>query len=571
MIDSKRNTLWFLSILALALGCDATRNTDPSAGAPGLAGPRATIQDGNNNAGNEHFYWLRPMVTPPASFTGTFDPTQAPEIRICALFADLSGCDGADIAGFGTNTGSGSEIVRVEPGGEHYIVNWHTNQYNLDPAKHYRIRAYVGDNLLGVADVDVIESGKELRNVNTGEYIALLDNGTLPIRFRIEEGAVPEGEPDIEPGAISAGGFHSCGLASDGQAYCWGTNINGELGNGTFAYGTHDTPYSATPSKVIMPAGVRFSQIAAHGGGTCALATTGQAYCWGLGVTGLLGNGTFTFIQPTPVAVAGGHIFTTLAAGHGLHSCGLKADQSAWCWGYDIFGQLGNDDALDDQNTPRMVAGGLRFRSLSIGVYHTCGVRTDGSAYCWGEGSSGQLGIANGAVIQQPTPAPVLGGRTFASIDAGSNHTCALTSDGSAWCWGFNRLGSGGTGSHSPEFNYAPAAVSGGLSFTALSAGRWHSCGLVAGGSAYCWGSNLNGQLGNGFAQPEGLNTPTAVVGGFFFAAISAGWEHTCGVTSTGEGKCWGQDGGQLGDGTASSSPVLTPAAVTGGLMFRTP
>lgn len=530
--------------------------------------PSALIVDGANNGGNDHFYWLRPMVKAPSTFPGTFDPTLGPEIRICALTADETACDGPDVATFSTTSGSGSEIVRMEPAEEHYIVNWHTGRYNLDPARNYRIRAYVGTYLLGLADVEVGSTMKELKNVNTGEFIALLDGRTLPIKFRIEEGAVPSGVR----GAISAGGNHSCALDAQGKAYCWGNNLYGQLGSGS---------HVNSSSPVAVQTVLSFTDIGTGNYHTCALSTDGIAHCWGYGSAGNLGNGTDPYSQATPVAVSGGHTFLSLTVGT-MHACGQQADGVALCWGYNFFGQLGEGSVFTQANTPQAVMGGYAFSSLSAGTYHTCGVRSssdpalDGAALCWGYNNWGQLG--NGSIIGSvSSPTAVAGGHRFASIDAGTTQSCALKADGSAYCWGLNYLGTGGTGSYAPGVNLLPVAVAGGLAFRSLTAGTEHNCAirrssdLLLDGVAYCWGRNDFGQVGNGSAAYVGPNVPTAVIGTDTYVALDAGGGHTCGVTTAGVGKCWGLNAtGQLGDGTPGSFQS-SPSTVAGGITFATP
>lgn len=153
---------------------------------PNPAKPEFHIHDAEHNAGNLHFFFLPPMVSQPA-FSGTFDGSLEPTVDICEWTGEA--CVLPLLAQF-TTTGPGSETVQVVPTEELYTVNWHTNQFSLDPAKSYRIRVVVAGAELGHADVDVVASGRELKNVNTGEYIPLEDGRTLPIKFRIEQGAV---------------------------------------------------------------------------------------------------------------------------------------------------------------------------------------------------------------------------------------------------------------------------------------------------------------------------------------------------------------------------------------------
>jgi alpha-tubulin suppressor-like RCC1 family protein len=518
--------------------------------------PQAEIVDGAHNSGNEHFYFLPPMVKAP-SYSGTFDPTAAPEVHVCEWSGTACG---AEIAVFTTTTGDGSEIVRMEPGDEQYIVNWHTAASNLDPAKTYRIRVTVGSRELGHADVDVVTTGKELKNVNTNEYIALLDDRTLPIKFRIEDGAIPA----EERGVVAAGYYHTCALAVGGAAYCWGYNGYGQLGNGS------PSGYSAVP--VPVSGGHVFTALATGANHSCGLDEAGAAWCWGYGGAGNLGNGTTTYNQLTPVPVSGGHVFVEIVAG-AHQNCGRTATGEAWCWGYNYYGQVGVGTGFNYYTTPQLVYGGYAFQSLGAGEYHTCGVTTEGAALCWGYNGNGEVG--NGTVAASPygvlTPTAVTGGHAFASIDVGGYHTCALEPTGAAWCWGYNYFGSVGNGATTTTYPYgvlAPAQVAGGLQFASLTAGEYHACGLDGAGAAWCWGYNAYGQLGDGTTLSS--SQPVSVSGGNTFAMLDAGLYQTCGITVLGAAKCWGHNGyGQLGTGGFTQS--LTPVGVTGGLTFETP
>lgn len=174
-------------VLPAALALIVASACSESTTAPPVDGPTFSIEDAVHNSGNEHFFWLAPLVPNPAH-SGTFDGTLSPVVEICEW--DGAACVTPLLAEYTTATGPGSETVRVVPADEHYIVNWHTDEFDLDPTKTYRIVAQVDGQELGHADVDVVSSGSELRNVDTNEYIALKDGRTLPIKFRIEDGAI---------------------------------------------------------------------------------------------------------------------------------------------------------------------------------------------------------------------------------------------------------------------------------------------------------------------------------------------------------------------------------------------
>lgn len=203
---------------------------------------------------------------------------------------------------------------------------------------------------------------------------------------------------------------------------------------------------------------------------------------------------------------------------------------------------------------------GLIFSDVSAGYDHTCGVTADSSAYCWGGNKYGQLGT--GDTTRTPYPTPVTGGVLFASIGAGLFRSYATTGAGTPWSWG----DSGVTNIISPaNRSLVPFPVTAGPAFTTVVVGGVHACGLTAAGLAYCWGANTWGQLGD--PTTGGSNTPRAVSGGLVFMALTAGGAHTCGLTTDSLAYCWGYNAyGGLGNGTMSASAV--PTAVTGGMHF---
>jgi alpha-tubulin suppressor-like RCC1 family protein len=276
--------------------------------------------------------------------------------------------------------------------------------------------------------------------------------------------------------------------------------------------------------------------------------TGGSAYCWGHNTYGELGDGTYTD-RLTPTPVSGGLSFATVTAGR-YHTCGVTTGWSAYCWGSNTDGQLGNG-TMTDWNVPVPVSGGLSFAYVHAGDDHTCGqITADKSAYCWGANTYGQIG--NFALVSPlaTAPVPVTGGLPFPSLSAGSDHTCGSTDAETAYCWGRNSSGQLGDGT-TTDRNY-PDLVSTALSFITVSAGGHHTCGLEeAEFVAHCWGGNFDGQLGDGTLTDS--RYPVLVSGSLKFTMVSAGDRHTCGVTSNGSVYCWGgNDEGQLGDGTTT-------------------
>lgn len=183
--------------MALFLAVGACTGDAGSPLGPDGAQPETTISDAAHAGAVPGFYFLPPMVPAP-SYSGTFDPAAQPTVEICELSGNTCG---TVIATYTMANG-----VTVHPSTQTYQVNWHTNQFNLDPTKHYRISVYSGTLRLGYADVDVVSTGKELKNVDTQQYIPLQDDRTLPIKFRIETGIAGQVIVTPDSASIPAGG-----------------------------------------------------------------------------------------------------------------------------------------------------------------------------------------------------------------------------------------------------------------------------------------------------------------------------------------------------------------------------
>jgi alpha-tubulin suppressor-like RCC1 family protein len=386
--------------------------------------------------------------------------------------------------------------------------------------------------------------------------------------------------------AISGGGVFTCGRTADGVAHCWGRDDSaGQLGNGPGVTVDQASPFRVDVSSILTPRS--FTALSAAGDVTCGVTTGGGAYCWGFDGMGQLGNGAaVTDSQNTPSAIvtsgmAGNPVFVGVEAS-AYHTCGITASGAPYCWGQDSSAQLGNGGTLtDDQPEPSPVdTGGLAqnraFVQVVTGYSHSCGLAADGRAYCWGADNSGQLG--NGAVTgTQDTPSAVetsgLSNPAFIQLTAGMNHTCGLTADRTAYCWGSNSSGQlGGAGSGTSPVPVSTSGISGNPVFVLLRAGGDHTCGLTADGVAYCWGSDSYESLGNGSAGDASTPTPvdTAVItGDQTFVDLAPGRYHGCGRTADGITHCWGWDQwGQVGNGGVTgdqeSPNPIDPSGITG-------
>jgi len=342
---------------------------------------------------------------------------------------------------------------------------------------------------------------------------------------------------------IGAGWRWACGLVAAGDAYCWGMSWGDALGAGGYS-----------PVPVLITGGLHFAQLTVEEDVACALDQAGAAHCWGANWSGEFGNGTRTgSAGPTPVS--GGLAFLELAVGE-FHACGITLGGQTYCWGRNWDGQLGIG-STGDVLTPTQVVGGQSFKHLSAGASHTCATDLGGTAYCWGANTSGQLG--DGTTTQALQPIAVTGGQAFDTLVTGYDFTCGRTVAAAVYCWGDNHRGQLGNGvtTDSP----VPLPVQGGISFVAVETGGTISCGRTGGGDTYCWPRQT---------YPYGQSAPVIVPGGVKFAQISVGGSHACGLTTSGAGYCWGRnDSGAFGDGSLNYQDYFSkPRAVSGGLSF---
>jgi alpha-tubulin suppressor-like RCC1 family protein len=355
---------------------------------------------------------------------------------------------------------------------------------------------------------------------------------------------------------VSAGLNHTCGIAADGKAYCWGYNASGQLGTGD---------QTNRPRPVLVAGGHTWASVSVGANFTCGIATNGSAYCWGAGGFGQLGDGSTSSIQttPVPVSVSGGDTWATISTGD-YHVCAVTPDGRGYCWGGNGFGQLGNGNT-QHQTTRVPVSGDRRWKTISaggnnVGATHTCGVTTAGEAFCWGNNWYGQLGDGTVGTRNNPVPVPVVGGRTWSNVTAGSDHSCGVTTAGDAYCWGYNNYGQLGNGNRASQ--PTPTLVLNGHQWASVSAGFYTTCGLTTAGDAYCWGFNGYGQTGNGNTS-EAQTAPARVAGGHTWIVVEPGHTHACGRTNTGVAYCWGRgDSGELGAGSTTQS--LVPLRVSG-------
>jgi alpha-tubulin suppressor-like RCC1 family protein len=348
----------------------------------------------------------------------------------------------------------------------------------------------------------------------------------------------------------TAGQNHSCGLKDNGTLWCWGSNQYGQLGDGT-------TTSRNSPVKVGTQD--TWASVSAGKWHTCGVRIDGTLWCWGDNARGQLGDGSETR-RKLPIQVGSLATWASVA-GVIWHTCGVRTD-GLWCWGGNNNGQLG-DGTTTNQSTPVQVGSLRTWISVASGGNgmgwgdHTCGVRTDGTLWCWGDNSEGQLGDGT-SVDYRSKPVQVGSHMSWASVTIGAFHTCGVTTNGTLWCWGVNIDGELGDGSW--VFHGLPVQVGTLTTWVSAAGGECHTCGVRTDGTLWCWGYNGSGQLGDGTST--GCRSAPVQVGSLTTWVSAAGGEsHTCGIMTDGTLWCWGDNSdGQLGDGTTTNR--ITPVQV---------
>jgi alpha-tubulin suppressor-like RCC1 family protein len=334
-------------------------------------------------------------------------------------------------------------------------------------------------------------------------------------------------------------------------AYSWGRNAAGQLGNLTT---------TSTSSPVAVTGGIAdWCQISGGGAHTLGLRAQGTVWAWGQNSSGELGNSGSSLINvSSPVIVVGGFTDWCQISAGSYHSLGVRTGGSAWAWGSNLQGRLG-DGSLSQRASPVSVVGGFTdWCQISGGYAHSLGVRTGGSAWAWGNNGSGRLG--DNTITSRLSPVSVVGGFSdWCQVSGRLAHSLGVRIGGSAWAWGYN--GFGQLGDNTAISKRSPVSVAGGF-------GDWsrisnanradHSIAFRTNGTAWAWGCNGSGRLGdNTFTN---RSSPVSVVGGFTdWCQINGGREHNLGLRTNGSAWAWGSNSsGQLGDNTTTlrSSPV---------------
>ena len=367
---------------------------------------------------------------------------------------------------------------------------------------------------------------------------------------------------------VNAGVHHTCAINTDGFLFCWGSNGSGSIGNGT------DTPKMLHPIKISND---KWRSISAGRSSTCGIKQDGTLWCWGVNDQGQVGdgNGGYGAKSTIPVQVGTDKWLNVIATGN--QNCGLKQDSTLWCWGQNHYGQIG-DGTIINRMSPVQI-GGDKWSFINSKWGSTCAIKkSDNSLWCWGYNNFGQIGNGisgytecpnNGSHCKtQKTPIQI-GSDSWFVVSSGGLHTCGLKQNGILWCWGNNSVGQLGNGKSGHDSCPTTAAADCENISTPIQIGNdyWsyvdvnnvNTCALKQDGTLWCWGNNLDGQLGH-IKAPQ--NTPIKMEIDLC-SHVSVGREYICAIKKTDYTLwCWGlNDQGQVGNGLTSST--YTPTHVS--------
>lgn len=339
--------------------------------------------------------------------------------------------------------------------------------------------------------------------------------------------------------SVACGADHLLARRADGTLWTWGRNMDGELGNGSFAHSTRPAQVALAGSWVAIVCGARHSM---------ALRADGSLHAWGSNVEGQTGVGA----RRTPAQSGLGAAWLSASAGSDFTTA-LRTDGTAWASGANLDGQLGDSTALNRSFlTP--VSGTGAYSSLSSGSAHTLAMHTDGTLWGWGAGYAYQLGNGSGGYQYAPAQAGIV--TTWAAVETGAFHTAALRTDGSLWTWGRNSDGQLGVG----NTTYSTVMQQIGTdTWQQASAGDFHTAAVRTDGTLWAWGENASGAVGDGTTTRR--TSPTQVGSATHWAQVSCGRSFTLALRTDGTLWAWGSNPfGVLGDGTTTDR--LAPGQV---------
>lgn len=348
--------------------------------------------------------------------------------------------------------------------------------------------------------------------------------------------------------SLVAGQVNTC-MKMNGETHCWGNNEQAQLGFPTDNFAEF-YPAKLTGLENVSHTSIGYTLI-------CHVIPSGQAVCSGINTFGQAGvNPQVTQRVNVPQIISGlSNVYKVEA---GLDSaCAVKNDGTVWCWGNNTEGQLGNGNYLPT-HLPQQVIGLTNVVEVSLAMRgsHACARTNENNVYCWGSNPNGQLGTIS--VPKSNVPLQVARFINSSSISLGANFTCSLSLDKKVVCIGLNNYGQLGIGSNLANANFEEVSLSNPIS--TLKAGEHHVCALDESKTVLCWGRNNGGQLGNGLNEDS--KYPVTVIKNI--DELASGAAHSCVISQTNKLACWGFNGsGQFGNGNSNNQNLPTFSDVT--------
>lgn len=347
--------------------------------------------------------------------------------------------------------------------------------------------------------------------------------------------------------------YFSCALSNSSELFCWGYNGVGNLGLG-------DANSRGAPD--VVDPGVSYSFIALGGDTACGITSAGILKCWGFNSVGQVGRGNFGGYVAAPTVIDSGTLYSKVFVGDQQNSnstnvCGITTAGVLKCWGSNSYGQLGNNDMLD-QSSPQVIDPGETYSKISLSVYSTCGITTSGVLKCWGYNVAGVLGVdsSGSGSYYVLTPGIVDGGISYSDVVVRDGFACGITTAGVLKCWGTSSAGQFANGVANTTATL-PEVVDPGQSYKKMSLGDYNVCGITSADVLKCWGYNNSGTVGDNTVVDK--FTPTVIDAGTFYADVYLDYLNSCGITTSGVVKCWGYNYfGAVGDNTTIDRRVPT-------------
>ncbi|MEA9357786.1 hypothetical protein SHI21_16260 [Bacteriovorax sp. PP10] len=406
-----------------------------------------------------------------------------------------------------------------------------------------------------------------------------LGNGqfeTSSIPVAVDTSGVLSGKTMVE---VYARSENTCAVDSNSIIYCWGNGEYGQLGDGGVLDANRKSSVPVLIDMTLL-AGKTIKQFVNKGPASCVLASDDNAYCWGINLVGTLGEGSgnvdvngnyINSTSPVQVQMPGALTIKKLGESFGGANCALASDDNVYCWGYGGF-RISN---LANRDTPAIESIGVSgtIKSLYMGEYNACAITTSDVGYCWGRGATGAIGNNNisnqDAALVTPVGSLAAG---FKSFTVGSKTVCAIALDDKIYCWGQGTNGQLGNGANSNSLVPVPVDMSGVLNnkiITKIQIDYERVCAFATDNEIYCWGLGAAGTIGDGANNstnvPTLLNKTGNLIGKTFNSLEGSDYDSTCAIASDDKVYCWGRGSSPMGEpelGTGRSASGYTPTEV---------